>query len=199
MSTLTCLKTKKAVLQILENELMKCKECKKDFGNFVDGLEIAIELVKNMENKEKFSVLQCVKMLNEFRKLFERYSVIDVTGLYHASTIVFCYEKYQKRGECSVKCSKCGCADKLRFNQKNDDMTVTMLCVDCLNEKDDKKRQGEEREDSYYIKWKLRGEKGGEWIEEHRNMSLSDFEVLYGANIYEIVWLNMRKKGVAML
>lgn len=53
--------------------------------------------------------------------------------------------------------------------------------------------------DGYILKWKLRDDNGNDWIEEHKEISLSDFEVIYGNNIYEIVWFTMRLKNEAIL
>lgn len=41
--------------------------------------------------------------------------------------------------------------------------------------------------DSYKISWELYDEETGDfWVENYDNMSLSDFEVLYGNNTYVI-------------
>ena len=49
--------------------------------------------------------------------------------------------------------------------------------------------------DSYQVKWELQDETGKKWIETHREMSLSDFEVLYGNNVHHIIWVEMRLEG----
>jgi hypothetical protein len=54
-------------------------------------------------------------------------------------------------------------------------------------------------EKMYKVKWKLKDENGLEWIEEHEHMLLHDFEVLYGDNIHDIVWMQLRKHGQAMI
>lgn len=46
--------------------------------------------------------------------------------------------------------------------------------------------------DSYYIKWVLEDENGLKWSEEYNEMSLNDFEVLYGNNSYKIIEIEMR-------
>ncbi|HSW76038.1 MAG TPA: hypothetical protein VLG50_03275 [Candidatus Saccharimonadales bacterium] len=44
--------------------------------------------------------------------------------------------------------------------------------------------------DSYTLKWKL-SNGFEEWTEEHTDISLSDFEVIYGNNIHEIKWVRL--------
>lgn len=51
----------------------------------------------------------------------------------------------------------------------------------------------------YIVHWKLRDSSGKEWYEEHNKMSLDDFEVLYGANVNEIIWCNFRQENRAMI
>lgn len=44
--------------------------------------------------------------------------------------------------------------------------------------------------DSYTLKWKLSN--GFEtWTEKHEDISLSDWEVIYGNNIHEIKWVRL--------
>lgn len=52
---------------------------------------------------------------------------------------------------------------------------------------------------SYILRWKLRDEKGEHWYEHHEEITLSDFEVIYGNNIHEIMWISLRMKGQAMI
>lgn len=44
----------------------------------------------------------------------------------------------------------------------------------------------------YKLKWRLCDDDGKEWTEEHNNMTLTDFEIVYGNNIYLIVWCELR-------
>lgn len=43
----------------------------------------------------------------------------------------------------------------------------------------------------YLIVACLRDENGLQWIEQMEGMTLSDFEVWYGNNIFEIIFINM--------
>lgn len=45
--------------------------------------------------------------------------------------------------------------------------------------------------DSYKMTWKLRQPTGVEYWETYVELSLSDFEILYGNNTYEIIELKM--------
>lgn len=48
--------------------------------------------------------------------------------------------------------------------------------------------------DSYTLKWKLTN--GGEtWEEKHDNLSLSDFEVVYGNNAFHILEISLKLKS----
>lgn len=46
--------------------------------------------------------------------------------------------------------------------------------------------------DSYNLVWELRNDQGKTWVEKHDNISLSDFEVIYGNNVHEIIELDLR-------
>lgn len=46
--------------------------------------------------------------------------------------------------------------------------------------------------DSYTLKWTLRDEQGRVWSEELDEMSLSDFETVYGNNSNEILNIELR-------
>lgn len=60
--------------------------------------------------------------------------------------------------------------------------------------------QTKEHENSYVLKWKLRNQETGEiWIEEHNEMDLNDIEIVYGNNLYEIMWMILRQKDVAVI
>lgn len=51
----------------------------------------------------------------------------------------------------------------------------------------------------YFVRWKLRY-KFDEWIEAPSEpMTLAEFELMYGNNIYDIVWIEIRLKGKAIL
>lgn len=46
--------------------------------------------------------------------------------------------------------------------------------------------------DNYKMEWLLRDEIGKEWCEYHENISLSDFEIIYGNNVHEIIMVELR-------
>ena len=46
--------------------------------------------------------------------------------------------------------------------------------------------------DSYYMTWTLKDEQGKLHVEEHVNISLSDFEVIYGNNVHHIEKIELR-------
>lgn len=46
--------------------------------------------------------------------------------------------------------------------------------------------------DSYKIQWELENHVGKRRIETYRNMSLSDYEILYGNNTDHILWVTMK-------
>lgn len=56
-------------------------------------------------------------------------------------------------------------------------------------------KSGVEFVDCYHMVWCLREEDGSHTIEEHHNISLSDFEIVYGNNLKEILFLNMMIEG----
>lgn len=101
-----------------------------------------------------------------------------------------------------MKCEGvCGARDKLLFPKMVDGKRF-MMCQDCIKMVDkigkEIDSQIDEHCNEYVVKWKLR-DKGRTWIEEHENMTLSDFEVVYGANPYEIVWVTLRQSREAIL
>lgn len=48
--------------------------------------------------------------------------------------------------------------------------------------------------DSYTLCWILRDDDGNEHFELHEGLSLSDFEVVYGNNAYEIIKMDLVKE-----
>lgn len=48
--------------------------------------------------------------------------------------------------------------------------------------------------DSYSLEWTLRDDEGNEWSEYHNNMSLSDFEILYGQTTYHFVKIELKQQ-----
>ena len=47
--------------------------------------------------------------------------------------------------------------------------------------------------DSYNLYWLLKDENGDTYSENHNNISLSDFEVIYGNEVNEIILVQLRK------
>lgn len=46
--------------------------------------------------------------------------------------------------------------------------------------------------DNYKMTWKLKNPRGEEYKETYVNISLSDFETIYGNNTYEIIEIELR-------
>lgn len=112
----------------------------------------------------------------------------------------------------SICCEQCGKRGVLLFpiGRVPDTTTTTgdriaYLCVSCSKvavehfKFDHGNAEKEEPETSHVLKWKLRDENGHVWIEEHAEMTLTDFEVVYGNNIHEILWMTLRKKDQAII
>lgn len=128
------------------------------------------------------------------------YATIDLLVHY---AIVVVYRLWDDNGGEKMKCSVCSKGGCLLFPQKEGNNPVSWLCPDCMNVKTEKFVFTHPNEDgienSYVMKWKLRDDNGNEWIEEHREMTLVDFEIVYGNNINEIIWFTLRKKNEALI
>lgn len=46
--------------------------------------------------------------------------------------------------------------------------------------------------DSYHLVWVLEDENGDQHMEEHFNVSLSDFEEIYGNNVHHVVSVDLK-------
>jgi hypothetical protein len=74
------------------------------------------------------------------------------------------------------------------------------LCYDCMRKAPEQAKGFlSPLENIFTMKWKLVGDDGIEYIEEHEEVSLSDIEVIYGNNVQPIIWCKFWMKGRAFI
>lgn len=102
----------------------------------------------------------------------------------------------------AIECQQCGKKDVVLFPLTVDGMKA-FFCAKhysiARGVQAEIDGQIEEHDKEYSLKWKLKDENGQEFIEHHENMTCSDFEVLYGTNTMEIVWIMFGKKNKAYI
>lgn len=97
-----------------------------------------------------------------------------------------------------MKCDECG-RNVVTFKKVVDNVKYH-VCFDCIRKiNPDSIGMSSSLQNVYYMKWRLVDQDGKEWVEEFDEVSMSDIEVIYGNNVYGIVWCNMRMKGRAMI
>lgn len=48
--------------------------------------------------------------------------------------------------------------------------------------------------DSYYMRWQLVNEEGEKWFEEYDEITINEFEELYGNNVYQVISVKLKLK-----
>lgn len=97
-----------------------------------------------------------------------------------------------------MKCHECG-RNVVTFKKVTDGVKKH-ICYDCIRKTPE---QGEgiisPLQNIYTMKWKLVGDDGVEYIEEFEELTLADIEIIYGNNIYPMIWCKIWMKGRAFI